>query len=60
MEYPSGGELWDEARFYGLFGESVYKYYACQVSKAVNTIHEEYRIVHRDLKPQNILLTADH
>ena len=60
MDCPEKGELWDQARFYGIVGESLYKYYACHLLKAVHTLHEEYDIVHRDLKPENILLTKDH
>ena len=60
MDCPEGGELWDQSKFYGIIGESVYKYYAAQIIKAVHSIHEEYSIVHRDLKPENILLTKDH
>lgn len=60
MEYPEGGELWEQAKFYGIIGESLYNYYACHIIKAIHTIHEQYQIVHRDIKPENILLTKDH
>lgn len=60
MEYPEGGELWDQAKFYGIIGDSLFKYYACHILKAIHTIHEKYQIVHRDIKPENVLLTKDH
>jgi 3-phosphoinositide dependent protein kinase-1 len=60
MDCPEGGELWDHSRFYGIIGESMFKFYASQLVKAVRTIHEEHQIVHRDLKPENVLLTKEH
>ncbi len=60
MECPERGELWDQSKFYGIVGDSLFKYYACHILKAVFTIHEDYEIVHRDLKPENILLNEKY
>ena len=60
MECPAGGELWDSSRHFGVIGESVYRYYASHLLKAVSILHSQYDIVHRDLKPENVLLSDKH
>lgn len=51
MECPSEGELWEQSKFFGVAGESLFKYYVCHLFKAISIMHDEYQIVHRDLKP---------
>ena len=60
MEFCEKGELWEQAKHFGVIGESLYRYYAAHTLKAISILHEEYQIVHRDIKPENILLTKDY
>lgn len=39
MECPSGGELWERTKTFGVVPESLYKYYAAHVIKAVSILH---------------------
>lgn len=50
-----GGDLRYHLRQQGKFAEDRSKLYLCEISLAVEYLHEQ-RIVHRDLKPENILL----
>lgn len=60
MEFPSGGQLWQRSKTFGVIPESIFRYYACHVIKAISVLHNKYQIVHRDLKPENILLDGDN
>ena len=39
MEFPEKGELWEQSKSFGIISESIYKYYASSVVKAVSVIH---------------------
>lgn len=39
MEFPEKGELWECSKSFGIIPDSVYKYYAASVVKAVSVIH---------------------
>ena len=60
MEFCEKGEVWEQAKHFGVIGESLYKYFVCHTLKAVAVLHDEYEIVHRDLKPENILLNTGY
>lgn len=59
MEFPENGELWEVSKTFGVPSESLFKYYASHIVKAVAILHNQYQIVHRDLKPENILLDSE-
>ena len=50
-----GGDLRFHLRQQGKFAEDRSKLYLCEISLAVQYLHDQ-RIVHRDIKPENILL----
>jgi hypothetical protein len=42
MECPERGELWDYAKHFGVISSSMFRYFACQIIKAVSIIHSKY------------------
>jgi serine/threonine protein kinase len=55
FEYASGGELYTRMKKQTKFSENVAKFYFCEISCAVDYLHN-MSIVYRDLKPENIIL----
>lgn len=39
MDCPTNGELWEHSKHFGALGESIFRYYAAHLLKAVSTIH---------------------
>ena len=54
FDYIPGGELFSHLRKAQKFEERVAKFYAAEISSALNTMHSLY-ICHRDIRPENIL-----
>ncbi|KAI8074782.1 kinase-like domain-containing protein [Gongronella butleri] len=57
MDYVPGGELFSVLRRSKRFPDHVAKFYASEVTLALEYLHEK-DIVYRDLKPENLLLDA--
>ncbi|XP_057321750.1 ovarian-specific serine/threonine-protein kinase Lok-like [Microplitis mediator] len=55
LELMEGGELFDRIRASSGLSEQQSKFIICQITHAVNYLHN-HGITHRDLKPENILL----
>ncbi|AOA61317.1 cAMP-dependent protein kinase type 2 [Komagataella phaffii CBS 7435] len=55
MDYIEGGELFSLLRKSQRFPNSVAKFYAAEVTLAIDYLHL-HNIIYRDLKPENILL----
>ncbi|KAG8883610.1 camp-dependent protein kinase catalytic subunit [Tulasnella sp. 331] len=58
MDFVAGGELFSLLRKSGRFPNPVAKFYAAEVSMAIDYLHS-INIIYRDLKPENILIGAD-
>jgi protein kinase A len=58
MDFVPGGELFTLLRKSQRFPHPVAKFYAAEVSLAIDYLHQN-GFVYRDLKPENILLSAD-
>ncbi|XP_059062031.1 cAMP-dependent protein kinase catalytic subunit 1-like [Achroia grisella] len=58
LPYIIGGELFTYIQNYGSLSDNVAKFYASQVTLALEYLHY-CDIVHRDLKPENILVDSN-
>jgi serine/threonine protein kinase/outer membrane murein-binding lipoprotein Lpp len=58
MEYMSGGDLKNQLDNVGVFSEEKAKFYAAEISLAVQYLHL-HGILHRDLKLENVLVDSD-
>ncbi|XP_072941846.1 ribosomal protein S6 kinase alpha-1-like [Epargyreus clarus] len=58
LPYIAGGEMFTYIQKYGNFSESLSKFYASQVTLALEYLHH-CDIVHRDIKPENILVDTN-
>ncbi|KAI8977880.1 kinase-like domain-containing protein [Pilobolus umbonatus] len=58
MDYVPGGELFSVLRKSKRFPDHVAKFYAAEVTLAIEYLHNK-NIVYRDLKPENLLLDAN-
>ncbi|KAG8923202.1 camp-dependent protein kinase catalytic subunit [Tulasnella sp. 418] len=58
MDFVAGGELFTLLRKSQRFPNPVAKFYAAEVSMAIDYLHSQ-NIIYRDLKPENILIGAD-
>lgn len=57
-EYMAGGELYYHMRKEGSFNEARARFYACEITLALEHLHSQ-NIIYRDLKPENILLDEE-
>lgn len=57
MDFLNGGELFFHLRRSVTFSEDRIRFYAAEITLALESLHKE-GIIYRDLKPENILL--DH
>lgn len=57
FDFFNGGELYHYLSQTGLFGETRARFYAAQITLALEYLHER-SIVYRDLKPENLILDA--
>jgi len=55
LDYFTGGELFFHLKNTGRFKEARAKFYAAEISSALECLHA-HAIVYRDLKPENVLL----
>jgi len=55
MDYMLGGQLFYHLRKQSMFSEEFSKFYAAELTLAIDHLHSK-GIIHRDLKPENILL----
>ena len=55
MPFLSGGELFHHLKKFNRFTEEMVRFYAAQISIALQYLHDK-NIIYRDLKPENILL----
>ncbi|CAO0792052.1 unnamed protein product [Mucor circinelloides] len=58
MDYVPGGELFSVLRKSKRFPDHVAKFYAAEVTLAIEYLHKK-DVVYRDLKPENLLLDAN-
>lgn len=58
LDYFNGGELFFHLKSHGRFPENRAKFYAAQITLALECLHKN-TIVYRDLKPENVLLDED-
>lgn len=57
FDFFNGGELYHYLSQTGLFGETRARFYAAQITLALEYLHER-SIVYRDLKPENLILDS--
>jgi protein kinase A len=57
MDYIPGGELFSVLRRSQRFPDHVAKFYAAEVTLAIEYLHRK-DMIYRDLKPENLLLDA--
>ena len=55
LDYCAGGELFFHLGRVGRFKESIARFYAAEITSALDHIHK-LDIIYRDLKPENVLL----
>jgi serum/glucocorticoid-regulated kinase 2 len=55
LDYFTGGELFFHLKHGGKFSESRARFYAAEISLALQCLHDN-KIIYRDLKPENVLL----
>jgi len=58
LDYFTGGELFFHLKHGGKFSERRAKFYAAEITLALQCLHEN-TIIYRDLKPENVLLDDD-
>jgi serine/threonine protein kinase len=58
MEYCLGGELFTLMKKNSKLPEEHCKFYFCEISLALDYLHNKLSIVYRDLKPENILIDS--
>ena len=58
MEYTSEGDLKDQLDEVDVFSEKRTKFYAAEITLAVQFLHE-LEILHHDLKMENVLVGSD-
>ncbi|CEI87821.1 Putative AGC/PKA protein kinase [Rhizopus microsporus] len=58
MDYVPGGELFSVLRKSKRFPDHVAKFYAAEVTLAIEYLHNK-NVIYRDLKPENLLLDAN-
>ncbi|XP_028042100.1 cAMP-dependent protein kinase catalytic subunit 1-like [Bombyx mandarina] len=58
LPYIAGGEMFTYIQKYGIFSDSLTKFYASQVILALEYLHY-CEVVHRDIKPENILIDSN-
>lgn len=58
LDYFNGGELFFHLKHGGKFTEERAKFYAAEITLALQCLHEN-GIIYRDLKPENVLLDDD-
>lgn len=59
LEYCPGGEIFSYLRRARRFNENTSRFYAAEITLAIEYLHDVHGIAYRDLKPENILLAAD-
>ncbi|KAA8647138.1 hypothetical protein EYZ11_011399 [Aspergillus tanneri] len=59
LDYCPGGEIFSYLRRARRFNENTSKFYAAEITLAIEYLHSKEGIVYRDLKPENILLDAE-
>lgn len=58
MDYVAGGDLMSLLCKYGVFKESLARFYIAELTCAVESVHK-MDFIHRDIKPDNILIDSN-
>ena len=58
MDYVAGGDLMSLLCKYGVFKESLARFYIAELTCAVESVHK-MGFIHRDIKPDNILIDSN-